>query len=92
MSYYTKSCAGMGIDGRYLSRTHWAQTIATPTGPRDQVFLSYQTDIGRAHNRYRFIYSYQIPNYPIDKLKKSWKKQLGTWLMNQEIIPLSVER
>ena len=49
-------------------------------------------DMRGSDDRYRFIYSYQIPNYPIDKLKKSWKKQLGTWLMNQEIIPLSVER
>ena len=45
MSYYTKSCTEMGIDERYLSRTHWAQTIATPTGPRDQVCHLYRTDI-----------------------------------------------
>jgi hypothetical protein len=25
---------------RYLSRTHWAQTIVTPTGPRDHVRLN----------------------------------------------------
>lgn len=79
-------------DKRYLSRTHWAQTIATPTGPRDQVWYLERTDIGGADGRYRFIYSYQTPNYPIDKLKKNWKKQLDTWSMNQEIIPHSVER
>jgi len=33
---------GRELIKRYLSRTHWAQTIATPTGPRDQV--SSQTD------------------------------------------------
>ena len=67
-----------GADGRYLSRTHWAQTIATPTGPRDQVWLLIGMDDGGADDRYRFIYSYQIPSYPISKLKKNWKKQLDT--------------
>jgi hypothetical protein len=37
-----------------------------------------RNEFGGADDRYRFIYSYQTPSYPINKLKKNWKKQLDT--------------
>jgi hypothetical protein len=52
---------GMELMVRYLSRTHWAQTIVTPTGPRDQVchcdgYWGLMVDIGLpTRTRPRFI-------------------------------------